>query len=169
MDFGKVYRAGNFEVLKIVRTMGKKDLARLRDMNGVPVDVRKHLRRGGLPYMTVQTVGGGWSICFVCGSTMYRFIEYEVMNGESGAHALHNLFTMMYCDTTILGDSEYTAAKSQALQAFVSRQQAKDVTEAEDGKVLEEEKEREAAKARIVDMVATELQQAEQEGGAHEG
>lgn len=152
MDFGKKYRVGNFECYKITRALGKKEVTMLRDTAGVPKDVRKHLNRAGLPYIIVQSIGGGWSISFVCGSSMYRFIEFEVMNGEEGENALRNLLTMMYSDTTVLGDDEYYKAKAAALKAFMERQKAKGVSQEDDDKEVEALKTEEEAKAAIIEM-----------------
>ena len=152
MDFGKRYRIGNFEVLKITRALSKKDLNILRDDAGIPKDVRKHLSRGGLPYILVNTISGGWSLSLVCGTEMYRFIEFEVMNGDEGANALTNLFTMMYSDTAILGDDEYHKAKAAALKAYMERVQAKKVSQEEDDKELESLENEENARATILDM-----------------
>ena len=169
MDFGKKYRAGNFQCYKTTRSLSKREVAGLRNAVNMPPDVRKHLNRGGLPYITVQTIGGGWSISFVCGSTMYRFIEYEITNGESGIHALGNLFTMMYSDTTILGDSQYSNDKAVAIKAFMERQKAVCVSDEENDKELETLKAEEEAKAAIVDMAKEiEARESGREGGAHE-
>lgn len=152
MDFGKKYRAGNFEYFKIVRSLSRKELKSLRDAAGIPADVQKHLNRGGLPYMIVQTVGGGWSVSFVCACSMYRFIEFEAMNGDDGTNALVNLFTMMYSDTTILGDDQYHKDKAAALKAFMERIEARKVSKEDDDKELDSLKADEAAKAVIEDM-----------------
>ena len=152
MDFGKKYRAGNFEYFKIVRSLGRRELKALRDASDIPADVQKHLRRGGLPFMLVQTIGGGWSVSFVCGSAMYRFIEYNATNGEEGEKTLHNLFIMMYSDTTILADDEYHKAKAEALKAFMGRVEAKKVSKEEDDKELDSLKAEEEAMAVIEDM-----------------
>lgn len=152
MDFGKKYRIGNFECIKVVRSLSKRELAALRDEANIPKDVRKHLQRGGLPFMTVQSVSGNWSISFVISSVMYHFIEMNVMNGEEGKHSLVNLFTMMYADTTIMGDQEYWKAKSDALHAFLERQKAKDVSDDDDKKELDTLKTEEEARENIKEM-----------------
>lgn len=121
MPFGKKEKVGNFEYYKITKSLSKKELNTLRNMTDVPFDVHKHLSRGVLTYMVVNTVGGGWSLRFVIGSTMYAFIEAEWSRGEAGANALRNMFTMMYTDTTVMGDNEYWKAKSEALRALMER------------------------------------------------
>ena len=142
LPFGRKISVGSFWFMKVTRSLSKRELSQLRDADGIPDDVRKHLRRDGLPYITVCSSGGGWSISFVCGTTMFAFIEYEYgLGGEGGMAALQNLFTMMYADTTILGDSDYISAKADALKALMSRQGAAGESEAEkaaDDEVLDE-------------------------------
>ena len=152
MPFGKRFRVGNFEYLKITRVLGKKELNELRNQIGIPQSVRKHLQRGGLPYILVQTISGIWSISFACGSAMYNFIEYQNGNGETGEKALYNLFIMMYSDTAILGDNEYWNDKKKALDAFMKRCNEKKVSKEEDDKELDALRSEEEARANIVDM-----------------
>ena len=162
MPFGKRFKVGNFEYLKITRVLGKKELNELRNQIGIPQSVRKHLQRGGLPYILVQSIGGSWSISFSCGTAMYNFIDFQNGNGETGEKALYNLFIMMYSDTAILGDNEYWNDKKKALDAFMKRCN-KAVSKEEDDKELEAVKKHEEAKATIVDM-ENELKKIEDEG-----
>lgn len=120
LPFGKKVSVGNFYFTKITRALSKKELRELRDAQGIPADVRKHLDRGGLPFIIVNTIGGGWSLSFVCGSVMYGYIEYAYSRDE--LDGLRNLFTMMYTDTSVLGDAEYLRDKAAALQSFITRQ-----------------------------------------------
>ena len=152
MPFGKKFRIGNFEYLKINRVLGKKEVAMLRDQQGIPQSVRKHLQRGGLPNILVQAISGIWSITFACGSAMYNFIEYQNGNGEEGEKALYNLFLMMYGDTAVLGDNEYWNDKKKALDAFMKRCKEKKVSKEEDDKELDSLRTEEEAKATIIDM-----------------
>ena len=152
MPFGKKFRVGNFEYLKITRVLGKKELNELRNNIGIPQSVRKNLQRGGLPYILVQAISGIWSISFACGSAMYNFIEYQNGNGETGEKALYNLFIMMYSDTAILGDNEYWTEKKKTLDAFMKRCKEKEVSKEEDDKELDALRTEEEAKAAIIDM-----------------
>lgn len=157
MPFGKKFRVGNYYCVKTIRSLSKKEMNELRDQSGIPVDVRKHLNRGGLPYMTVATIGGGWSVSFVCGSVMYMFIEAELLKGGDGLNALHNLFTMMYADTTIMGDEAYWKAKSVALKGLMERKGESAVEAADtaaDDEVLKEVEAEHKAKAHIVEMAS---------------
>ena len=154
MLFGKRYRAGNFEYIKITRTITKCELRALREQDGIPEDVQRHLRRGGLPYMVVSTIGGGWSISFACGTLMYRFIDSNAALGEEGTHALTNLFTLMYSDTAVVGDEAYWKAKADALKAFIERQEAAPVSDEENAAELESLKAEEAARENLKDIVS---------------
>lgn len=137
MDFGKKYRAGNFEYFKTVRGLNKRELRTLREEEGVPKDVHKHLQRGRLPFITVQTVSRNWSVSFVCGSEMYRFIECEATCKEKEAvAALQSLFLVMYCDTNILADGKYLQDKTKALQDYMDRVKAKSVSQEQDEEEL---------------------------------
>lgn len=151
MPFGRKYRVGNFEVLKVTRSLGRKELNKLREEAGVPFDVRKHLSRGGLPYIIVSDISGSWSIWFVIGSIMYSFIESEIVQESDGGDlsALRNLFTMMFADTTVLGDGDYLKAKMRALKAFMNRIKVRK----RGGKVVETEEEKAADDAAMEDVV----------------
>lgn len=152
MDFGKKYRAGNFEYFKTTKSLSKREVKALRDASGIPADVQKHLQRASLPYITVQTVGGGWCISFVCGSAMYEYIEFQAVKEQDGENALTNLFTMMYSDTAIMGDTDYWKAKAAALHDFMERIQAKNVSNEDDDKILDAMKTEEEAKEAIAGL-----------------
>lgn len=153
MNFGKKFRAGNFEYLKITKTLSKKEMNALRDESKIPSDVRKHLSRGGLPYIVVNTIAGSWSICFVIGTAMYNLIEHNaMMMGDTGEKALENLFMMMYSDTAIVGDQQYWNDKAEALRGYLERTRASEVSQEEDDKELASLKAEEDAKAAIVEM-----------------
>lgn len=167
LNFGRKYRVGNYTVIKKVRSLSKSEQRRLRDSAGIPKEVQKHLSRGGLPYITVETSFGGWSVSFVCGMTVYALIDRELSEalmdkeepredykGATVADFAH-LFNMWYTDTTIPGDAEYQKDKARAIEAFMNRHKAAKETpesKAEDDKILEEVKADEEAKANIIDM-----------------
>lgn len=163
LPYGKKIRVKNFVILKYSKALRKSELNEVRNMQGIPADVQKHLQRGGLPYIKVSTLAENWSVEFVCGSTMYNYIdtrqtepERDDILTEDSVTALHNLFVMMLADCTILGDPEYTTAKGKLLQEYMARQKAKEETpeeKAADDKVLEELKNDEDAKANILSMV----------------
>lgn len=163
LPYGKKIRVKNFVILKYSKALKKSELKEVRNMQGIPADVQKHLQRGGLPYIKVSTLAENWSVEFVCGSTMYNYIdtrqtepEWDDILTEDSVTALHNLFVMMLADCTIFGDEEYITAKGKLLQEYMARQKAKEETSEEkaaDDKVLEELKNDEDAKANILSMV----------------
>lgn len=163
--FGKKYRVGNFWVMKFNRTLRKSEVAELRDMIGIPSDIRKSLQRSQLPYIKVSAISGIWSVEFCCNNVMFRFIDEllakaveaeengVVLEGSSVADFAH-MFNMFYTDTCVLGDSIYMADKANALKAFMSRQQAVEISEEEDRRILDDMKADEEAKATILDMAS---------------
>ena len=163
LPYGKKIRVKNFVILKYSKALKKSELKEVRNMQGIPADVQKHLQRGGLPYIKVSTLAENWSVEFVCGSTMYNYIdtrqtepEWDDILTEDSVTALHNLFVMMLADCTVFGDEEYITAKGKLLQEYMARQKAKEETpeeKAADDKVLEELKNDEDAKANILSMV----------------
>lgn len=163
LPYGKKIRVKNFVILKYSKALKKSELKEVRNMQGIPADVQKHLQRGGLPYIKVSTLAENWSVEFVCGSTMYNYIdtrqtepEWDDVLTEDSVTALHNLFVMMLADCTVFGDEEYITAKGKLLQEYMARQKAKEETpeeKAADDKVLEELKNDEDAKANILSMV----------------
>ncbi len=174
LPYGKKIRVKNFVILKYSKALKKSELKEVRNMQGIPADVQKHLQRGGLPYIKVSTLAENWSVEFVCGSTMYNYIDTRQMEPEFGdiltedsVTALHNLFVMMLADCTVFGDEEYITAKGKLLQEYMARQKAKEETpeeKAADDKVLEDVKAEEEAKANIVDM-AQHVKEQEEKGG----
>lgn len=161
--FGKKYSVGNFWVLKYNRTLRKSEVAELRNMAGIPADMRKNLQRASLPYIKVSAVSGIWSVEFCCNNLMYRFIDEVLAQAiEADEHGLvleHNsiadfahMFNMFYTDTCVLGDSIYTADKANALKALMARQKAAAISDEEDQKIIDDMKADEEAKAAIIDM-----------------
>ena len=90
MDFGKKLYCGNFVVTKKSRSLSKQELKELRDKEGIRDDVRKHLTRGSLPYICVETVGGGWKVEFGIGTTMFEAIDaLGMVRDEKGDWRTH--------------------------------------------------------------------------------
>lgn len=176
MEFGKKYQVGNYVVIKKVRSLNKRELKQLRDAAGIPADVQKHLQRGGLPFIVVETVSGSWSLAFVCGLAAYALLDRQLplaiahyeepIEGFSGTTYadFHHLFNMWYCDTSVIGDHQYQDAKANAFAELINRQKAASVSDEEDKKILDELKGDEEAKANIIDMA----QDINKEGGSNE-
>lgn len=135
MDFGKKLYCGNFVVTKKSRSLSKLELKELRDKEGIREDVRKHLTRGSLPYICVETVGGGWKVEFGIGTTMFEAIDaLGMVRDEKGDWRTHGtegqnaeaIFTGMFVDTTVVGDAEYQTAKMKAMSEYIERNTKQD-------------------------------------------
>lgn len=159
---------GNYTVIKRVRALNRKELGELRLQAGIPKDVHRHLQRGGLPYITVQTVSGSWSMFWVCGLSVYAFIDTQLpralaqqedpvegYDGSTVADFAH-WFNMLYTDANVLGDAQFQEDKARAFKAYMGRvQQPHEETpdeKAADDEVLEDLEKDDKARATIVDM-----------------
>lgn len=139
MNFGKSYRIGNFEVLKLSRSLGKNELKRLRDERQVPEELRKHLTRGSLPYIKVRAISGIWGIEWSAGTAMFNLLDGCIgEDGNSGTdepdmasttEALKGLLSRMYSLCSIVGDKLMNADLTKALSDFLERRK---VNEEED-------------------------------------
>lgn len=176
MPFGKKLKCGNFLVLKYTKTLSKADMKTLRNVAGIPADIQKHLQRGGLPFIKVETLSGIWGVEFCCNTQMFMVIDRLLPLAIDAAHEerevdttvadFAHLFAMMMTDTMVIGDDEYQKAKALAMKGLLERQKPAEVSEEEEGKTLESLKTEEEAKAVIKDLtdeVATLSQQTEQE------
>ena len=158
LPFGKKLLARNFVVLKYTKALKKSELREARNMQGIPAEVQKHLQRGGLPYIKVSTLAENWSVEFVCGSTMYNYIDTRQLSeskdrfDDDSIDALHNLFVLMLADCTILGDAEYLEAKGKLLKEYMERHKAADIDKAADDKILDEMKSESEAKDAISEI-----------------
>ena len=172
LEFGKKYRVGNFVVFKHNRVLSKSEVAQLRNQMGIPQDIRKHLERAQLPYIKVEAISGIWAVQFCCNTNMYMFIdrilaraikakEEGIVPENNSVEDFAHFFAMFFTDTTVLGDSIYSADKANALKAYMERRKA--LVEAEetpeekaaDDKILDEMKKQEEQKATIIDMANT--------------
>lgn len=130
MEFGKKVYCGNFIIEKKSRSLGKKELKALRDLNGIKPDVQKHLTRGSLPYMHIENVGGGWAVSIGMGMSMFEALdELSVARDEKGDWRVPGaegknaeaVLTGMFIDTTVVGDAEYQTAKMKAMCEYIDR------------------------------------------------
>ena len=60
IEFGVPVHVGNYVIKKYNRTLGRKELAELRRISGIPENVAKSLERGRLPFIKVSTASGSW-------------------------------------------------------------------------------------------------------------
>jgi len=178
MEFGKIYRVGNYVVVKKSRSLSKSEVRQLRSQQDIPAEVQKSLQRHSLPFIAVQSISGIWSVCFMCGMTMFLLLDKSLpraieqdrepqdgFDGMTVADFIH-LFNMWYMDTCIVGDSLYQQDKGRAFKAMMDRQVAAELSQDEDDRILAEVKADEDAKAAIADGVAMVSQLTKEEEGA---
>lgn len=130
MEFGKKVYVGNFVMVKKMKSLSKEEVKRLRDEMKVRKDVRKNLSRGGLPYIHLENVGGGWELNIGIGMTMYEALDELTVArdekgdlrvvGDEGKNA-EAVVTGMFVDTTVVGDVEYQTAKLNAMCEYLKR------------------------------------------------
>lgn len=149
MNFGEKYSVGNYRVFKYTKTLSKRDVQSLR--KDIPADIRKHLQRGGIPYIKVEAISGLWAIEFSIGTSVFRMLDTMIPDKENVTMFSH-LINIWLMDTTVPGDNEYQEAKAIALKAFMDRQKANEVSSEEDEAAINDVKREEEAKAAIIDM-----------------
>lgn len=131
MDFGKSYRIGNFEIVKLSRSLKKSELKMLRDEVKVPEELRKHLTRGSLPYIKVRAISGIWGIEWSAGTAMFNLfdgcLESTGRAGRTGTdepdviEGLKGLVSRMYSLCSIVGDKQMNIDLTKALSDFLGR------------------------------------------------
>lgn len=161
IPFGKRVKCGNYVIEKHTRALGKKELKKLRDAQGIPPEVQKELSRGALPYITVSTLAGSWKIEWVVGMSMFNAIdEIPVMHDDKGNYEVltgfendtNMLFNFWACATATVGDETFQSDVIKAMQEYLKRQSEKNkeplpADEAE--KVLDEEEKKESHAAML--------------------
>lgn len=143
LEFGKIYRAGNFTIKKFTRTLTSKQVRQLRDENNLPREVQRELQRVGLPFIKASTVSGSWSIEWVFGMSLFDAINEMPVNenGEFFGVGLDNLTTILTCmfaDTSVVGDMEYMAKKQELMHEYFKRAAKKGELTEEEVKECEE-------------------------------
>ena len=143
LEFGKIYRAGNFTIKKFTRTLTPKQMQELRDNMNIPREIQKKLQRNGLPFIKASTVSGSWSIEWVFGMSLFDAIDEMPVdeNGEFFGVGLDNLtmiLTCMFADTSVVGDMEYMAKKQELMHEYFKRAAKKGELTEEEVKECEE-------------------------------
>ena len=151
MPFGKKFRAGNFEVLKFTRALGSEDLRRLRDGSGVSRDDYRLLKRSGVPFIKVSALSGIWSVEFAFNTQMFGFLDHSFGCGES-TEGIDVIFNTMFADTTLFGDEEYFMAKREVIAAYLSRIDHDELSDEEDGKILDGLRQDEEFRGALIDF-----------------
>ena len=161
IEFGVPVHVGNYVIKKYNRTLGRKELAELRRISGIPENVAKSLERGRLPFIKVSTASGSWGVEFVIGTTMYEAIDSMkvVMDADGNRMAygiegknMEAMFVAMFADTTVVGDFEYQVAKQKLLQEYLDRASKARNAKEDEGKGEEQiAKENEEAAQEVLD------------------
>lgn len=153
MNFGKKYRVGNFELVKISKALSRKDVALLRKEAGM--GYVKGLNRATLPFIKVSSISGNWAVEYAGGCAYYAFIDQcfgdKGMLVEEHRQALVNICTLLYADTMTMGDGQYFTDKGNALKGFLERQKSS-ATDEEDEADLEYVKEKVEYEQKIGEM-----------------
>lgn len=139
LPFGKRLRCGNFYVEKVSRALGKKDAKAVRDefLKGMPKGY-KGAQRASMPVIRVGDIAGMWRIEYAFASAMFHVIDAFDHDGVSITDdTCYRLLTMLFCDTTVLGDEAYMKDRVKALNKFSLRIKAPDVDGRDEESLLE--------------------------------
>lgn len=121
MDFGKKYRVGNFEIIKLSRSLTKNEIKQLRTEAGIPVSVQKHLTRGSLPYIKVKAISGMWALEWSVGMTMFNIFDGADFEDVQQRKAMRGLMTRLYTITSVLGDAQMERDIQKTFADFLGR------------------------------------------------
>ena len=181
LPFGKTIKTRHFTVLKFSKSLSKKEIASLRE--DIPAEIKKHLQRGSLPFIKISDIAGTWGVEFSIGTSMYAALD-ECVTVAVGDHyefskddvnIIEAFAQLMYADTSLPGDAEYTAGKLKLRDEYLARESARRNSAADKGKTEEQlRNENDEAVQEVIDRdkhAETLLDMAEQikkEGGQHE-
>ena len=181
LPFGKTIKTRHFTVLKFSKSLSKKEVASLR--KDIPADINKHLQRGSLPFIKIANISGTWCIEYSIGTSMYAALDkcipvavgdhYEFSKDDG--NIIEAFAQLMYADTSLPGDAEYTSGKLKLRDEYIAREAARRNAASDNGKTEEQiRKESDEAVQEVIDRdkhAETLLGMAEQikkEGGQHE-
>lgn len=136
MDFGKKYRVGNFEIIKLSRSLTKNEIKRLRMEAGIPVSVQKHLTRGSLPYIKVKAISGMWALEWSVGMTMFNIFDGADFEDVQQREVMRGLLTRLYTITSVLGDAQMERDIQKTLADFLGRIKANKDNKEEEKAIL---------------------------------
>lgn len=181
LPFGKNIKTRHFTVLKFSKSLSKKEVALLRE--NIPAEIKNHLQRGSLPFIKISDIAGTWGVEFSVVTSMYAALDkcvtvsvgdhYEFSKDDG--NIIEAFAQLMYADTSLPGDAEYTAGKLKLRDEYIAREAARRNDAADNGKAEEQiRKESDEAVQDVIDRdkhAETLLGMAEQirkEGGQHE-
>lgn len=143
IPFGKRLRCGNFYVEKVSRALSKADMKALRaEMVSRMPKGYKCGQRASMPVIRVCDMQGMWRVEYSVASAMFHVFdafEWDCFDGECFIKddTCKRLITMLFCDTTVLGDAEYVQDRVKALNGFTQRVKAPYVDDDADNGTLE--------------------------------
>lgn len=143
LPFGKKLRCGNFFVEKVSRALSKQEAKSLKKewLSKMPKGY-KGAQRASLPVIRCFDIGGVWRIEWGIASAMFHIFDNFDWDFFDGGYFIkdetcNRLLTMLFCDTTVLGDREYVEARVKAMNDFVGRVKAPEVSDGEEQDTLE--------------------------------
>lgn len=176
LPFGKRVMCGNYYVLKTTRSLGGKEVKRLRKAQHIPAEVMKFLDRASLPVITVGTVADSWRVSFLGGMTMFNAIdEIPVFHDGEGKFMyignakenLYMLFNFWACATSTVGDEEFQADVINATHRYLDRMSKKNkapLSKEENEKVMNDSADHEKLRATIINIADT-IKKGDKENG----
>ena len=181
LPFGKTIKTRHFTVLKFSKSLSKKEVASLR--KDIPAEIKKHLQRGSLPFIKIANIAGTWGVEYSIGTSMYAALDecvpvavgdhYEFSKDDG--NIIEAFAQLMYADTSLPGDAEYTSGKLKLRDEYLARESERLNAAADKGKSDEQlSKESDEAVQEVVDRgkhADTLIDMAEQikmEGGQYE-
>ena len=158
LPFGKTIKTRHFTVLKFSKSLSKKEVASLRE--DIPAEIKKHLQRGSLPFIKIANIACTWCIEYSIGTSMYAALDecvpvavgdhYEFSKDDG--NIIEAFAQLMYADTSLPGDTEYTAGKLKLRDEYLAREAARRNAAADNGKTEEQlSKESDEAVQEVID------------------
>ena len=181
LPFGKTIKTRHCTVLKFSKSLSKKEVASLRE--DIPAEIKKHLQRGSLPFIKISDIAGTWGVEFSVVTSMYAALDKFVPVAVGGHYEfskdneniIEAFAQLMYADTSLPGDAEYTEGKLKLRDEYIAREAARRSAASDNGKTEEQlRKESDEAVQEVIDRdkhAETILEMAEQikkEGGNDE-
>ena len=158
LPFGKTIKTRHCTVLKFSKSLSKKEVASLRE--DIPAEIKKHLQRGSLPFIKISDIAGTWGVEFSVVTSMYAALDkfvpvavgdhYELSKDDG--NIIEAFALLMYTDTSLPGDEEYTAGKLKLRDEYIAREAARRNAAADKGKTEEQlRKESDEAAQEVID------------------
>ena len=158
LPFGKTIKTRHCTVLKFSKSLSKKEVASLRE--DIPAEIKKHLQRGSLPFIKISDIAGTWCVEFSVVTSMYaaldKFVPVAVGDhyefSKDDGNIIEAFALLMYTDTSLPGDAEYTAGKLKLRDEYIAREAARRNDAADNGKTEEQlRKESDDAVQEVID------------------